>query len=392
MNQLPKEFITSHGRIEHQRNSSFCSAFSATSYLSAYFAKIYGRVIEFSPLYAMQKAKEIDGTHRTGTYLTDLLDCMVIQGCSEQSYYHEDVDADWNDNQFPSVPKDAETNAKKYKPTKKIALDGRDLGSKQLKAIIYTYSGCLFAMNVWANYFDKYKGIFIKAPLKESTVGRHAIYVCGYDDDLECEYEGEVYKGFFICAESYGTSGISKGYCYMPYKFLDEHIGGFYSADKLIDKIYYFEYDEASINYPNIHKGNNPFKPQREIILKIDDRQAIVNKKVIELDVPAQIINARTYVPFRFLAEAFGCSVMFKQETRTISAYSKEPNYVLEMAIGSKVFVKRVGGGRKEIEADVDPIIREGRTLIPIRTVSELLDCRVIWHAENRSVEIIGRL
>ena len=61
-----------------------------------------------------------------------------------------------------------------------------------------------------------------------------------------------------------------------------------------------------------------------EINLQIDSKDAVVNKKKVELDVPAQIISDRTMVPVRFVAESFGYIVGWDGETRTVSLTSPE--------------------------------------------------------------------
>ena len=48
-----------------------------------------------------------------------------------------------------------------------------------------------------------------------------------------------------------------------------------------------------------------------EILLTIDGNIALVNDEEIELDVPAQLVNDRTKVPLRFVAESLGVNVDF---------------------------------------------------------------------------------
>lgn len=54
------------------------------------------------------------------------------------------------------------------------------------------------------------------------------------------------------------------------------------------------------------------------IILPIGSNHATVNDKQIELDVPATIINGRTVVPTRFIAECLGATVDWDNEIRTV--------------------------------------------------------------------------
>ena len=54
------------------------------------------------------------------------------------------------------------------------------------------------------------------------------------------------------------------------------------------------------------------------IELKIGDNTATVNGKPVVMDTKAGITNSRTYVPMRFIMEAFKLSVEWDEETRTI--------------------------------------------------------------------------
>lgn len=71
-------------------------------------------------------------------------------------------------------------------------------------------------------------------------------------------------------------------------------------------------------------------KEDQVIELVIDAPLAYVNGQVVELDVPARIINQRTYVPVRFVAESTGALVTWDQATRTVFIDSGIYKYSLE--------------------------------------------------------------
>lgn len=54
------------------------------------------------------------------------------------------------------------------------------------------------------------------------------------------------------------------------------------------------------------------------VTLRIGDRQATVDGRILELDSPAQISRGRTMVPLRFLSESLGASVEWIAQTRTV--------------------------------------------------------------------------
>jgi len=56
----------------------------------------------------------------------------------------------------------------------------------------------------------------------------------------------------------------------------------------------------------------------KDIVLRIDDLNAYVNERKIVLDVPPKILNGRTLVPVRFIAESLDMNVNWISETRTV--------------------------------------------------------------------------
>ena len=68
------------------------------------------------------------------------------------------------------------------------------------------------------------------------------------------------------------------------------------------------------------------------VAIQVDSNIAYVNGEPHTLDVPAQLINGRTMVPARFIAEAFNRDVTWHQETHTaaIESRSGDDIYVTE--------------------------------------------------------------
>jgi len=54
------------------------------------------------------------------------------------------------------------------------------------------------------------------------------------------------------------------------------------------------------------------------IVLEIDSRTAIHETRTLVMDVPAIIINDRTFVPVRFVSETLGATVDWIDDTRTV--------------------------------------------------------------------------
>ena len=107
-----------------------------------------------------------------------------------------------------------------------------------------------------------------------------------------------------------------------------------------------------------------------------------MDRNPVSFDVPPQIINDRTMVPMRAVFEMFGMAVEWNGELRTITATQEDK--VIRMQIDSHVLI--ISSEARYL--DVPPTIVESRTLVPVRAISEALDCKVEWDGETRKVVI----
>lgn len=90
----------------------------------------------------------------------------------------------------------------------------------------------------------------------------------------------------------------------------------------------------------------------------------------------------RTMVPVRFISEALNAQVGWNEEKREVSIVMSDKD--IRLIIGqSKSFINN-----KEIEFDTVPIIKEDRTFVPLRFVSEGLGATVKWDEHTRTVLI----
>jgi hypothetical protein len=63
-------------------------------------------------------------------------------------------------------------------------------------------------------------------------------------------------------------------------------------------------------------------KGDKDVVLPIGSRTAMVNGAVVQLDVPAMIMSGTTMVPLRFVGEALGAGVQWNAATRTVEITS----------------------------------------------------------------------
>ena len=105
-----------------------------------------------------------------------------------------------------------------------------------------------------------------------------------------------------------------------------------------------------------------------------------VNNKNVSFDQPPVLENGRTLVPLRAIFEALGADVSWDQNTQTVTAEKGDINISLQ--IGSANMY--VSGETKVL--DVPAKITGGRTLVPVRAISEAFGCDVSWDGTTKTV------
>ena len=118
------------------------------------------------------------------------------------------------------------------------------------------------------------------------------------------------------------------------------------------------------------------------------DITVVVNGKTLKPDVPPIIVEGRTMVPMRIIFEELGADVNWIAESQMIRATYKE--LIIDLKIDAKIIrVCNVSTGNiKRTALDVAPFINNGRTLVPVRAISEALGAEVGWNNDTRTVTV----
>ncbi len=112
------------------------------------------------------------------------------------------------------------------------------------------------------------------------------------------------------------------------------------------------------------------------ISLTVDCQEAVVNGQKQFLDSPPVIINNHTLVPLRVVGEWLGARF------RWISGSSS-----IEITFNDRTFYLLVGQATEDLDFPT-AIIEGGRTLVPVRYISEKLGAQVIWLEKERRIKI----
>ncbi len=124
------------------------------------------------------------------------------------------------------------------------------------------------------------------------------------------------------------------------------------------------------------------FVEDKKIQLTIDSKTLLKNGQTQAMDVAPTIVNDRTMVPVRFIAEAFDGTVDWDAENQT--AYIVYNDNMVEIAIDADII--HVNG--EAVTIDTPSQLLDGRTMIPLRAVAEGLGLSVSFDNATRTITI----
>ncbi|MDD4663425.1 MAG: copper amine oxidase N-terminal domain-containing protein [Caldisericia bacterium] len=118
------------------------------------------------------------------------------------------------------------------------------------------------------------------------------------------------------------------------------------------------------------------------IKLTIGQVEATIEGKTTILDYPPYIKNSRTFVPIRFITEAFGATIEWEAKSQTI--HITLGDMAILMQIGNNtVFVNG-----KSYLLDAAPEIQNSRTFVPIRFIAETFESAIDWDSTTQTIVI----
>jgi hypothetical protein len=131
----------------------------------------------------------------------------------------------------------------------------------------------------------------------------------------------------------------------------------------------------STVAFADTPSTSTTVSPQSNVTVTIDGN-------VQNYDPAPEIVNGRTLVPLRGIFEALGAKVDWDAASQTVIATKGTDS--IKAQIGN-YFAEKDGF---TVQLDVKPQLINGRTMIPIRFVSEALGAAVRWHPESNTVAI----
>lgn len=122
--------------------------------------------------------------------------------------------------------------------------------------------------------------------------------------------------------------------------------------------------------------------PTGTAVMTIGQKSLMMNGKKVAIDSAPLLKNGTTYVPIRHVLDAFGGQATWNSSAQRVTVL--RGGKLMDLTVGKKELV--LNG--KRISAAVAPMIQGGRTLVPLRLVSEQLGLKVKWDKKTKTVTI----
>lgn len=121
------------------------------------------------------------------------------------------------------------------------------------------------------------------------------------------------------------------------------------------------------------------------VVFTLNQKTVDVYGKMYEMDVFPVLKDDRVMLPIRYVAEALGARVEWKETAPNIGEVSiKKDNSLIKFIIGENTGYK----DNSAFNMDVCPYIENSRTYIPIRYVANALDVKIEWDEQTNRVII----
>lgn len=118
--------------------------------------------------------------------------------------------------------------------------------------------------------------------------------------------------------------------------------------------------------------------------MQLGSSEAIINHESYILEQPPLVVNGRSMVPLRFFTEALGAEVTWNVSNRSVQVENGE--------ISATLYINNRAAtvNDKHVTLDAAPVIFSGRTLVPVKFVSEVLGYKVEWIDRSKTIIISG--
>ncbi|WP_027363897.1 stalk domain-containing protein [Desulfotruncus alcoholivorax] len=121
----------------------------------------------------------------------------------------------------------------------------------------------------------------------------------------------------------------------------------------------------------------------KKVILTLGSKDALLNDAPCQLEIPPVLVDGTAFLPARFVAEEIlGAAVKWDATTKIMEITKDEVDVKMSLKTGQA----SVNG--QEMEISNPPLIKDGRTLVPLRFLAENLNMSIEFNAADKTIII----
>lgn len=139
-------------------------------------------------------------------------------------------------------------------------------------------------------------------------------------------------------------------------------------------------FDNIKFTMPSL--SSDAGLPTGKVVMAIGQKSLTANGQSKTMEVAPVMKGASTYIPIKYVLDTFGGRAVWDAANQRITV--TRGGKVMDLTVGDTDFI--LNGKRKG--ANVAPYISNGRTLVPLRLVSEQLGLNVKWEQKTKTVTI----
>ncbi|NLC12250.1 MAG: copper amine oxidase N-terminal domain-containing protein [Firmicutes bacterium] len=132
----------------------------------------------------------------------------------------------------------------------------------------------------------------------------------------------------------------------------------------------------------------------QEVKMYIGETRYLVDGKEATMDMAPFIQSERTFVPVRFIAQAFGVEesdIKWEPKEGPVEeVFIPYKNKIVTITIGSETIRVLDKGELKQVKSDVAAFIRDGRTVLPLRAIGEIFGAEFDWGPKTGGTEWVS--
>ncbi len=150
--------------------------------------------------------------------------------------------------------------------------------------------------------------------------------------------------------------------------------------------LYYANRASEAIKLPVIRGNNRSYVFDNRAVLKVGKSTALIDGEIAAIDenslVKPFFCKNNVMVPLRFISELFGYEIKWNQHEQYALLYKGEDS--IRITMGSRIIDTNYGS----VKSPVEPRIKDGRTFVHIRTMSDIIGRELYWNGDTNTIVI----